>query len=82
MHQREASSGELNSRLFCLCADMCAAHAQAFDDVAGDLCATEEWKFVRGDIDYPFLEKPLPALRRLVLAAGGRAEHLAFTGDR
>jgi N-ethylmaleimide reductase len=36
----------------------------------------------RGYIDYPFLEEPLPALRRLVLAAGGRAEHLAFHGDR
>jgi N-ethylmaleimide reductase len=36
----------------------------------------------RGYIDYPFLEEPLPALRRLVLAAGGRAEHLAFNGDR
>jgi N-ethylmaleimide reductase len=36
----------------------------------------------RGYIDYPFLEEPLPALRRLVLAAGGRAEHLAFSGDR
>jgi 2,4-dienoyl-CoA reductase-like NADH-dependent reductase (Old Yellow Enzyme family) len=34
-----------------------------------------------GYIDYPFLEEPLPALRRLVLAAGGRAEHLAFNGD-
>jgi N-ethylmaleimide reductase len=36
----------------------------------------------RGYIDYPFLEEPLPALRRLVLAAGGRAEHLAFIGQR
>jgi len=36
----------------------------------------------RGYIDYPFLEDPGPALRRLVLAAGGRAEHFAFTGDR
>jgi N-ethylmaleimide reductase len=36
----------------------------------------------RGYIDYPFLEDPGPALRRLVLAAGGRTEHLAFTGDR
>jgi N-ethylmaleimide reductase len=36
----------------------------------------------RGYIDYPFLEEPAPALRRLVLAAGGRAEHVAFTGDR
>ena len=36
----------------------------------------------RGYIDYPFLDEPGPALRRLVLAAGGRAEHLAFTGDR
>jgi N-ethylmaleimide reductase len=36
----------------------------------------------RGYIDYPFLEEPLPALQRLVLAAGGRAEHLAFIGDR
>ena len=36
----------------------------------------------RGYIDYPFLEQPAPALQRLVLAAGGRAEHLAFTGDR
>jgi N-ethylmaleimide reductase len=35
----------------------------------------------RGYIDYPFLEEPASALRRLVLAAGGRAEHLAFTGD-
>lgn len=32
----------------------------------------------RGYIDYPFLEEPAAALRRLVLAAGGRAEHLAF----
>ena len=37
---------------------------------------------LRGYIDYPFLEAPLPALRRLVLAAGGRAEHLGFSGDR
>src|SRR5262245_40492874 len=36
----------------------------------------------RGYIDYPFLEEPAPALRRLVLAAGGRVEHLAFMGDR
>jgi N-ethylmaleimide reductase len=36
----------------------------------------------RGYIDYPFLEEPLPALRRVVLEAGGRAEHLAFNGDR
>ena len=36
----------------------------------------------RGYIDYPFLEEPLPALRRVVLAAGGRAEHLAFSRDR
>jgi len=36
----------------------------------------------RGYIDYPFLEEPAPELRRLVLAAGGRAEHLAFTGVR
>jgi N-ethylmaleimide reductase len=36
----------------------------------------------RGYIDYPFLDEPGPALRRLVLAAGGCAEHLAFTGDR
>jgi N-ethylmaleimide reductase len=36
----------------------------------------------RGYLDYPFLEEPLPALRRLVLAAGGSAEHLAFNGDR
>ena len=36
----------------------------------------------RGYIDYPFLEDQGPALRRLVLAAGGRAEHLAFTNDR
>jgi len=36
----------------------------------------------RGYIDYPFLEEPLPALRRLVVEAGGRAEHLAFNGDR
>jgi N-ethylmaleimide reductase len=36
----------------------------------------------RGYIDYPFLDEPGPALRRLVLAAGGRAEHLAFTNDR
>jgi len=36
----------------------------------------------RGYIDYPFLEEPLPALRRLVLSAGGSAEHLAFNGDR
>jgi N-ethylmaleimide reductase len=36
----------------------------------------------RGYIDYPFFEEPGPALRRLVLAAGGRAEHLAFTGAR
>lgn len=36
----------------------------------------------RGYIDYPFLEEPLPALRRIVLAAGGRAEHLAFSRDR
>ncbi len=36
----------------------------------------------RGYIDYPFLEEPAPALRRLVLAAGGRAEHLAHTRDR
>jgi N-ethylmaleimide reductase len=35
----------------------------------------------RGYIDYPFLEEPAPALRRLVLAAGGRAENLSFTGD-
>jgi N-ethylmaleimide reductase len=35
----------------------------------------------RGYIDYPFLEEPGPALQRLVLANGGRAEHLAFTGD-
>ncbi len=35
----------------------------------------------RGYIDYPFLEEPAPALRRLVLAAGGRTEHLAFTDD-
>jgi N-ethylmaleimide reductase len=34
----------------------------------------------RGYIDYPFLEQPAPALRQLVLAAGGRAEHLAFIG--
>ena len=34
----------------------------------------------RGYIDYPFLEPPAPALRQLVLAAGGRAEHLAFIG--
>lgn len=32
-----------------------------------------------GYIDYPFLEEPGPALQRLVLSAGGRAEHLAFT---
>ena len=32
-----------------------------------------------GYIDYPFLEEPGPALRRLVQAAGGRAEHFAFT---
>ena len=36
----------------------------------------------RGYIDYPFLERPLAALERLVLEAGGRHEHLAFTGDR
>jgi N-ethylmaleimide reductase len=36
----------------------------------------------RGYIDYPFLEEPGPALRRLVLAADGRAEHLAFTAAR
>jgi N-ethylmaleimide reductase len=36
----------------------------------------------RGYIDYPFLDEPAPALRRLVLEAGGRAEHLRFTGDR
>jgi N-ethylmaleimide reductase len=36
----------------------------------------------RGYIDYPFLEEPLPALRQLVLAAGGRAEHLQFNGER
>ena len=36
----------------------------------------------RGYIDYPFLEEPLPALRRVVLEAGGRAEHLASNGDR
>jgi hypothetical protein len=36
----------------------------------------------RGYIDYPFLEEPLPALRRIVLTAGGRAEHLAFSRDR
>ena len=36
----------------------------------------------RGYIDYPFLEQPAPALQRLILAAGGRAEHFAFTGDR
>ncbi len=35
----------------------------------------------RGYIDYPFLEEPAPALRRLVLGTGGRAEHLSFTGD-
>lgn len=34
----------------------------------------------RGYIDYPFLQEPAPALKRLVLAAGGQAEHLAFTG--
>ncbi len=36
----------------------------------------------RGYIDYPFLDEPAPALRRLVLEAGGRAEHLRVTGDR
>jgi N-ethylmaleimide reductase len=36
----------------------------------------------RGYIDYPFLDDPAPALRRLVLAAGGRAEHVAVTDDR
>ena len=36
----------------------------------------------RGYIDYPFLEEPLPALRRLILAAGGRAEHLACNDGR
>ena len=36
----------------------------------------------RGYIDYPFLEEPLPALRRTILAAGGGAEHLAFSRDR
>ena len=36
----------------------------------------------RGYIDYPFLEEPLPALRRLVLAVGGREEHLRFPGNR
>lgn len=36
----------------------------------------------RGYIDYPFLEEPLPALQRIVLAAGGRADHLAFSRDR
>jgi N-ethylmaleimide reductase len=36
----------------------------------------------RGYIDYPFLDEPVPALRRLVLEAGGHAEHLAFNGDR
>ena len=36
----------------------------------------------RGYIDYPFLDEPGPALRRLVLAAGGHAEHFAFTGER
>jgi len=35
----------------------------------------------RGYIDYPFLEEPLPALRRVVLEAGGRAEHLASNAD-
>jgi N-ethylmaleimide reductase len=35
----------------------------------------------RGYIDYPFLEDPGPVLRQLVLAAGGRAEHLSFAGD-
>ncbi len=35
----------------------------------------------RGYIDYPFMEDPGPVLRQLVLAAGGRAEHLSFAGD-
>ena len=35
-----------------------------------------------GYIDYPFLEEPPAALRRLVLATGGGTEHLAFTRDR
>ena len=34
----------------------------------------------RGYIDYPFLEEPAPALRRLILAAGGHAEHFAVAG--
>lgn len=46
----------------------------------------ERGSFYGGDdhgyIDYPFLEEPLPALRRLVLEAGGRAEHLAVASDR
>ena len=35
-----------------------------------------------GYIDYTFLERPPAGLQRLVLEAGGRHEHLAFTGDR
>lgn len=36
----------------------------------------------RGYIDYPFLEQPGAALQRLVLEAGGREAHVAFSDDR